>query len=396
MTDAGRPKLEIRWTHGKDSATAPARDPSLGGLFIETDRPLEDGTLLSIEIADGDDKIVMDARVIMVRAKAEGVDAPAGMGVRFLDLPEETIGTLRRILARRLPREETVLGVGAPAEPPPVRGGTIHGIGAVTREATTPGVAPPAELLPPRDEKKDEEKRESQKTLAEPAAVMKAAESRPRHDEPAPSSPKPPPSSPKPPPAPPSSRPKPEPPPKPAESARRVEVAPSSPKPAESVRRVEVAPSARRIEVAARDEEPAPASAKPAPRMPPPPPRAAKPASGSNAVRWLFVVLMAGAAFAAYAFREEIGKLATPEPTATVPPTASAPPRPPALENDATATTIAEDATAAATPVDAAAESGAKDAGVDAAHKDAGPRDAGHREAGAHRPAEAGAQPQHL
>ncbi|HEY8073588.1 MAG TPA: PilZ domain-containing protein [Labilithrix sp.] len=343
-------KLQIRWTRGSDTGTAPARDASLGGLFVETDTPLEEGTLLSIEIVDGDDKVVMDARVISVRAKAEGESAPAGMGVRFLDLPDEAAGTLRRILARKMPREATVLGIGLPAaEPPPERGETIHGVGAVTREPTTPGIAPPKEIL-----EEAKEKREAEKTLAEPAAVIKPVE---------------------------------------RESERKVEAAPPKPE----ARRVEVAPS--RVEVApAHDEEPAPASAKPAPRKPPPPPKPPPPrSSGSNFIRWLFVLLMAGAAFAAYVFRDEIAKLAAPEQTPTPSATPSVPPSAPPsatsiAENDVAVAPVVEDAAIAVAPdASVAREAGVKDAGVDAAHKDAGPHDAGHRDAAAHRPVEGGA-----
>src|SRR5256885_14136841 len=115
--------LEILWERadGGEKKAAKARDASLGGLFIETDKPLEDGALLSVEIVEGDDKVVLEARVL--------TSQPDGMSVRFIDLPDDVAPTLRRILAKKMPREATVLGgMEAPA-PLPERGETIHGVG---------------------------------------------------------------------------------------------------------------------------------------------------------------------------------------------------------------------------------------------------------------------------
>src|SRR5579864_5685367 len=125
MTEEERPKLEVHYERAGmgERKTARARDTSLGGLFLETDEPFEEGVLLHLEIVDGADRVTLDARVLSARTKAEGPDAPAGMAVRFLDLPEEAGGTLRRILARRMPRERTVLGIGiAPPPTPPEYG----------------------------------------------------------------------------------------------------------------------------------------------------------------------------------------------------------------------------------------------------------------------------------
>src|SRR5260221_5553551 len=158
--------LEILWERadGGEKKAAKGRDASLGGLFIETDKPLEEGALLSVEIADGEEKIVLEARVL--------TSQPDGMAVRFIDLPEEGARTLRRILAKKMPREATVLGgMEAPA-PLPDRGETIHGVGGATRDGTTPGIAPPAEMIAAAIAEQ-EKKKEANKTLAEPVAALK-------------------------------------------------------------------------------------------------------------------------------------------------------------------------------------------------------------------------------
>lgn len=87
---------------GKTSAVA--RDVSLGGLFVETKRPLAVGALLTVEIDEGRTKVVLDGRVI---SKTD-----AGMTVAFLDLPSSTAATLQSILAKHRPPQRTRIGVG--------------------------------------------------------------------------------------------------------------------------------------------------------------------------------------------------------------------------------------------------------------------------------------------
>jgi hypothetical protein len=88
------------------------RDAALGGLFIETKVPLPIGTLLSVELSSPTTTVTLDGRVFSSRTASEGVDKPAGMGVRFLDLPQGMLAKLQSILDHHRPPSRTRIGVG--------------------------------------------------------------------------------------------------------------------------------------------------------------------------------------------------------------------------------------------------------------------------------------------
>lgn len=93
-----------------------ARDMALGGLFIETMEPIAKGTLLTVEMSAGTKKVSLDARVFYVREQAKGPHEPAGMAVRFLDLPVGTLADLTAIVEHHRPPQRTMLGVGDEGE----------------------------------------------------------------------------------------------------------------------------------------------------------------------------------------------------------------------------------------------------------------------------------------
>ncbi len=92
--------------------SAVARDAALGGLFIETRAPLPVGALLSVELSSPTVSATLEARVFSTRAKEEGPTKPAGMAVRFLDLPSGMLGKLASILDHHRPPARTRVGVG--------------------------------------------------------------------------------------------------------------------------------------------------------------------------------------------------------------------------------------------------------------------------------------------
>jgi hypothetical protein len=104
-----------RVTDGKRVAAA-ASDLTLGGLFIETESALPVGGLVTIELEAGSTKVTLDARVLSRRAKAEGPAKPAGMAVRFIDLPNDAAAALQMLLATHTRRQGTTLGLGEPEE----------------------------------------------------------------------------------------------------------------------------------------------------------------------------------------------------------------------------------------------------------------------------------------
>ncbi len=97
---------------GGGPVSAVGRDAALGGLFIETRSPLPVGALLSVEVSSPGTSATLEARVFSIREANEGPTKPAGMAVRFLDLPQGMLGKLQTILDHHRPPARTRLGVG--------------------------------------------------------------------------------------------------------------------------------------------------------------------------------------------------------------------------------------------------------------------------------------------
>lgn len=96
--------------------TAIARELSLGGMFVVTDSPPDEGTLLAVELDLEGIKVSVDARVLRRE--------PDGMAVVFIDLPDDVAATLSAAVT-------------------PASARTILGVGSGNIKATTPGIAVP-------------------------------------------------------------------------------------------------------------------------------------------------------------------------------------------------------------------------------------------------------------
>jgi uncharacterized protein (TIGR02266 family) len=124
-----------------EPAEAYALDLATGGLFVGTPTPLAVGKRISLEIQVVGEAVPWAAlgRVVWSRAKSEGEDAPAGMGVKLIDADDTVLAALARLVARR---ERTEPGVGQGSTPPPApvtvtppgRERTILGVGAPLEE----------------------------------------------------------------------------------------------------------------------------------------------------------------------------------------------------------------------------------------------------------------------
>jgi len=111
---AAKLRVQFERASGGDRGEAFIRDASLGGLFIETAKPFENGTLVTLELSSpGGARIVVDARVISVQPTDQGPNLPAGMAVRFLDLPDGAASTLGPMFQASRPPARTFLGVGS-------------------------------------------------------------------------------------------------------------------------------------------------------------------------------------------------------------------------------------------------------------------------------------------
>jgi hypothetical protein len=89
--------------------TTTASDLSLGGLFVETTQKSPAiGAFVALEIESGATKVAIDGRVLS--------SSPTGFAVRFIDLPNDVASALSFILATRVPRRGTTLGLGEAEE----------------------------------------------------------------------------------------------------------------------------------------------------------------------------------------------------------------------------------------------------------------------------------------
>ncbi len=123
-------RVSYEATNGARETTT-ASDLSLGGLFVETrEKSPAIGAFVALEIESGSTKVAVDGRVLS--------SSPTGFAVRFIDLPNDVASALHFILATRVPRRGTTLGLGEAEE------GIAKYESARSLPATTPSTPPVA------------------------------------------------------------------------------------------------------------------------------------------------------------------------------------------------------------------------------------------------------------
>ena len=115
---------------------------SMTGMFIKTEAPKLPGSVFIFEIWLGDEHKLVHGlgEVMWVRMEDEGQDRPAGMGVRYLKIDEESRAVVERVIAEHLDKGGAVFDLNAtgstnepedlraelelvdPAETPPAQG----------------------------------------------------------------------------------------------------------------------------------------------------------------------------------------------------------------------------------------------------------------------------------
>ena len=85
-------EISFRVPRFENFVTEYSANISATGIFVRTQEPLDPGTDLTLEFKVADDwKLIRGrGRVIWVRTKDEGPDAPAGMGIRFLEMDPQS------------------------------------------------------------------------------------------------------------------------------------------------------------------------------------------------------------------------------------------------------------------------------------------------------------------
>lgn len=92
--------VQFRFNTLEDFLAEYATNLSPGGMFIETDAPSPVGTTLHLQFSLKDGSRLIDGHARVVRVVPHGNErGPAGMGVEFLELDEETRRVIERLCA---------------------------------------------------------------------------------------------------------------------------------------------------------------------------------------------------------------------------------------------------------------------------------------------------------
>lgn len=90
-------------------------DVSRGGMFIRTSSPFPNGTLLKFEVRIAEEQRVMTGvgRVTWRREKDTGEDSPAGMGVKFIKIEDDSVEVIDRLIRARAGGDVSSFEAGA-------------------------------------------------------------------------------------------------------------------------------------------------------------------------------------------------------------------------------------------------------------------------------------------
>lgn len=97
--------IQYRFDTLEDFLSEYSTNISIGGMFIRTDKPKDEGTLVYLQfyLRDGAKLIEGLGRVVRVNpAEATGDQAAAGMGIEFVNFDEESMELIRQIVERNM------------------------------------------------------------------------------------------------------------------------------------------------------------------------------------------------------------------------------------------------------------------------------------------------------
>lgn len=97
--------IALRFLHLNDFVDELSANVSAGGMFLRTGNPHPVGSIFEFEFRLGDDFTLIEgkAQVVWVRRRPDG-DRPAGMGVRFVELDDESRRVVLRMVAEHAGR----------------------------------------------------------------------------------------------------------------------------------------------------------------------------------------------------------------------------------------------------------------------------------------------------
>ena len=94
--------VQYRFNTFEDFLADYSANISPGGMFIRTDKPLEEGSMVFLQFTLKDGSRLIEGMGKVVRVNPPGVkDRIAGMGVEFVSFDEESMALINEICAQR-------------------------------------------------------------------------------------------------------------------------------------------------------------------------------------------------------------------------------------------------------------------------------------------------------
>ena len=97
--------IQYRFDTLEDFLSEYSTNISIGGMFIRTDQPKDEGTLVYLQfyLRDGAKLIEGLGRVVRVNpSESSGDQAAVGMGIEFVNFDEESMELIRQIVERNI------------------------------------------------------------------------------------------------------------------------------------------------------------------------------------------------------------------------------------------------------------------------------------------------------
>ena len=94
--------VQFRFDTFEDFLAEYSIDISVGGMFLRTDHPRPEGSMIYLQFALRDGSKLIEGLGKVVRVNPAGGSAPAGMGVEFVNLDEDSRGLIEEIVAQKM------------------------------------------------------------------------------------------------------------------------------------------------------------------------------------------------------------------------------------------------------------------------------------------------------
>ena len=141
--------IGLRFRHFDDFVEEPVANVSSGGMFVRTRSPHPVGSVFEFELRLGPDLPLIGgkAQVAWVRRRSEEADLPVGMGVRFVELADDSRRCIAELIAAHQEAGAQPLEITPPLETPAPVDAAPHDVRAAASAA--PPRAQPATATRP-------------------------------------------------------------------------------------------------------------------------------------------------------------------------------------------------------------------------------------------------------